>query len=61
MKDSLPNDILRFCLLAAEATESMQPVEPTDTAHLFGQSNWTLCGPLKNIHDLEVQHSTDFC
>ena len=61
MKDSLPNDILRFYLLAAEATEPMQPVDPTDTAHLFGQSNWTLGGPLKNIHDLEVLHSTNLC
>jgi len=61
VKDSLPNGILRFYLLAAEATELMQPVDPTDATHLFGQGNWTLGGPLKNIHDLEVQPSRNLC
>jgi hypothetical protein len=37
----------------------MQPVGPTDTTNLSGQSNWTLGGPLQNIHDLEVQSSTN--
>lgn len=55
MKDSLPNGILRFYLLAEEATELIMPVGPTDTTHLFGQRKWTLGGPLKNIHDLELQ------
>jgi hypothetical protein len=61
VKDSLSNGILRFYLLAAEATEPMQPVGPTDATHLFGQSNWTVDGPLKNIHDLEVQPSRNLC
>ena len=61
VNDSLSNGILRFYLLATEATELMQPVGPTDATHLFGQSNWTLGCPLKNIHDLEVQINTNLC
>jgi hypothetical protein len=39
----------------------MQPLGSTDATHLFGKSNWTLGGPLKNIHDLEVQTNTNLC